>query len=71
MCDIPACVLHLETALVVLTFSIYTVAVGQVQTCSLTYLNHIHSVVLYRMCIPQVSLLMMNHTCSKQSNTHL
>ena len=58
---------------VVLIFCILTVAVGQIQTCSPTYLNHIRSTVLIQRTHSQgfAAHTELIRTCSEQSDTHL
>ena len=58
---------------VVLIFCILTVAIGQIQTCSPTYLNHIRSTVLKQRTHSQgfAAHTELIRTCSEQSDTHL
>ena len=58
---------------VVLIFCILTVAVGQIQTCSPTYLNHIRNTVLIQRTHSQgfAAHTELIRTCSEQSDTHL
>jgi len=58
---------------VVLIFCILTVAVGQIQTCSPTFLNHIRSTVLIQRTHSQgfAAHTELIRTCSEQSDTNL